>query len=75
MPSCTVFGLKQEEVDVMKKEGLKVRLVCDCHHAVWCMTLSLLQLHCHAFISSISSSRTRTGTLRVSRYTGRLLSR
>ena len=27
MPSCTVFGLKQEEVDVMKKEGLKVRLV------------------------------------------------
>ena len=41
MPSCTVFGLKQEEVDVMKKEGLKVRLVCDCdcHHAVWCMTM------------------------------------
>merc|ERR1719273_1298549 len=24
MPSCTVFGLKQEEVDVMKKEGLKL---------------------------------------------------
>ena len=42
MPSCTVFGLKQEEVDVMKKEGLKVRLVCDCHHAVWCMTLSCI---------------------------------
>ena len=33
MPSCTVFGLKQEEVDVMKKEGLKVRLVM-LHHAV-----------------------------------------
>ena len=74
MPSCTVFGLKQEEVDVMKKEGLKVRLVM-LHHAVWCMTLSPLRLHCHAFISSISSSRTRTGTLRVSRSTGRQHSR
>ena len=68
MPSCTVFGLKQEEVDVMKKEGLKVRLLC-------CMTLSPLRLHCHAFISSNSSSRTRTGTLRVSRSTGRQHSR